>query len=86
VKKVSAIVADIATASQEQSAGIDQVNRAVAQMEAITEENAGLVEKASASSQHMALAAGDLERLISRYRIAQTGSTSDGADTVSRAA
>jgi methyl-accepting chemotaxis protein len=50
VKKVTDIVAEIAAASQEQSAGIEQVNNAVVQMDNVTQQNAALVEQASAAS------------------------------------
>ena len=50
VKKVSDIVAEIAAASREQSSGIEQVNRAVMQMDELTQQNAALVEEATAAS------------------------------------
>ena len=50
VKKVTDIVAEIAAASEEQSSGIEQVNNAVAQMDNVTQQNAALVEQASAAS------------------------------------
>jgi methyl-accepting chemotaxis protein len=53
VKKVGDIVAQIADASVEQSAGIGQVNQAVAQMDEITQQNAALAEEASAASVSM---------------------------------
>ena len=53
VKKVTDIVAEIAAASQEQSAGIDQVNNAVMQMDEMTQQNAALVEEASAAARAM---------------------------------
>lgn len=53
VKKVGDIVAEIAAASAEQSAGIGQVNQAVSQMDEITQQNAALAEQASAASVSM---------------------------------
>jgi methyl-accepting chemotaxis protein len=53
VKKVTDIVAEIAAASEEQSAGIEQVNNAVSQMDNVTQQNAALVEEASAASKAM---------------------------------
>ena len=52
-KKVSDIIAEIAAASQEQSAGIEQVNKAVTQMDQGTQQNAALVEQAAAASESM---------------------------------
>src|SRR6201992_81339 len=51
VKRVSDIVAEIAAASREQTAGIEQVTRAVMQMDEMTQQNAALVEQAPAGSQ-----------------------------------
>ena len=71
VKKVSDIVAEIAAASREQSSGIEQVNRAVMQMDEMTQQNAALVEEATAASQSMADQARDLNKMMGRYRIDQ---------------
>jgi len=70
VKKVSDIIAEIAAASREQSSGIEQVNKAVMQMDEMTQQNAALVEQATAASQSMAEQAGELNTLMERYRIA----------------
>jgi methyl-accepting chemotaxis protein len=69
VKKVSDIIAEIAAASREQSSGIEQVNRAVMQMDEMTQQNAGLVEEATASSQAMADQARRLAEILSRYQV-----------------
>jgi len=69
VKKVSDIVAEIAAASREQSSGIEQVNRAVTQMDELTQQNAALVEEATAASQAMASQARELNEMMDRYRI-----------------
>jgi len=53
VKKVVDIVNEIAAASQEQSSGIEQVNRAVMQMDEATQQNAALVEEAAAAARAM---------------------------------
>jgi methyl-accepting chemotaxis protein len=70
VKKVSDIVAEIAAASREQSSGIEQVNRAVMQMDELTQQNAALVEQATAASQAMAQQAGELNEMMGRYELA----------------
>jgi len=69
VKKVSDIVAEIAAASREQSSGIEQVNRAVMQMDELTQQNAALVEQAAAASQAMAAQARELHEMMARYRV-----------------
>ncbi|MGH8227943.1 MAG: methyl-accepting chemotaxis protein [Steroidobacteraceae bacterium] len=70
VKKVSDIVAEIAAASREQSSGIEQVNRAVMQMDELTQQNAALVEQATAASQAMAQQAGELNEMMGGYVLA----------------
>ena len=49
VRRVSAIIGEIAAASKEQSSGIEQVNKAVTGIDQITQQNAALVEEATAS-------------------------------------
>ncbi|SEL77075.1 Methyl-accepting chemotaxis protein [Atopomonas hussainii] len=51
IQKVTDIMADIAAASAEQSTGIEEVNRAVSQMDEMTQQNAALVEEAAASAE-----------------------------------
>ena len=53
VKKVSDIIAEIAAASQEQSSGIEQINKAITQMDEMTQQNAALVEEAAAASESL---------------------------------
>jgi len=69
VKKVSDIVAEIAAASREQSAGIGQVNSAVLQMDELTQQNAALVEQATSASQAMAHEAHALHEMMGGYRL-----------------
>jgi methyl-accepting chemotaxis protein len=77
VKKVTGIVAEIAAASREQSVGIEQVNRAVMQMDNNTQQNAALVEQAAAASESIVDQVQALNELISRYQVA------DGNQSVS---
>ena len=71
VKKVTDIVAEIAAASQEQSAGIDQVNHAVMQMDEMTQQNAALVEEAAAAARAMHEQAGELTRQVGFFQLNQ---------------
>ncbi|HEX5353546.1 MAG TPA: methyl-accepting chemotaxis protein [Rhodanobacteraceae bacterium] len=77
VKKVTDIVGEIAAASQEQSAGIDQVNRAVMQMDETTQQNAALVEESAAASRSLEDQASDLSRQIAFFNI-QHGEAASG--------
>lgn len=69
VKKVSDIVAEIAAASREQSAGINQVNKALLQLDEMTQQNASLVEEAAAASESMGAQARDLSELVSYFKL-----------------
>ncbi|MDO1530411.1 methyl-accepting chemotaxis protein [Fulvimonas sp. R45] len=69
VKKVTDIVAEIAAASQEQSAGIDQVNHAVLQMDEMTQQNAALVEEAAAAARSMQEQAAELSGQVGFFEL-----------------
>ena len=68
VKKVSDIVAEIVSASEEQAQGIDQVNNAVAQMDTMTQQNAALVEEATAASKQLEQQGQSLVTQVSQFR------------------
>jgi methyl-accepting chemotaxis protein len=82
VKKVTDIVAEIAAASQEQSAGIDQVNNAVSQMDEMTQQNAALVEEASAAARAMHEQASELTRQVGFFRVTGAGGADAATATV----
>jgi methyl-accepting chemotaxis protein len=64
VQKVSEIVADISSASQEQADGIEQVNKAIMQMDQMTQQNAAMVEEATASSETVSKQAYELNQTV----------------------
>ncbi|MDQ7292495.1 methyl-accepting chemotaxis protein [Stenotrophomonas sp. Sm0041] len=68
VQRVTDIMADISAASQEQSSGIEQVNQAVVQMDETTQQNAALVEEASAAARSMEEQANLLTEAVSVFR------------------
>jgi methyl-accepting chemotaxis protein len=69
VKKVSDIIAELAAGSQEQLSGIEQVNRAVTQLDQMTQQNAALVEEASAASKSMASRSQAMSDMLDRYQL-----------------
>jgi ABC-type transporter Mla subunit MlaD len=71
VKKVSDLIAEIAAASEEQDAGIQQVNTAVTQMDQVVQQNASLVEEATAATESMKAQAASLLQLVGRFRLEQ---------------
>lgn len=70
VVSMTSIMAEISSASKEQSKGIDQVATAVTQMDIVTQQNAALVEEASAAAQSMASQAETLRGAVARFRVA----------------
>jgi methyl-accepting chemotaxis protein len=69
VKKVTDVMAEIAASSMEQASGIEQVNKAVTSMDTVTQQNAALVEQASAAAHTLTEQAANLTELIARYRL-----------------
>ncbi|MGF6275937.1 methyl-accepting chemotaxis protein [Massilia sp. UYP11] len=69
VRRVSDVIAEITSASQEQRAGIEQVNGAIVQMDQVTQQNAALVEEAAAAAGAMQDQAADLARSVSVFRL-----------------
>lgn len=69
VKRAAAIMSDISSSSLEQSAGIEQVNQAITQMDEITQQNAALVEQAAAAASTMQEQAINLSQLVSVFRL-----------------
>ncbi len=69
VKRVTDIMGEIASASMEQSNGIQQVNQAISQMDEVTQQNAALVEQAAAASESLEEQAERLAILMSRFRL-----------------
>jgi len=69
VRRVTDIMAEIACASHEQSAGIDQINQAIAQMDEVTQKNSGLVEEAAAASESMQDQAHALADVVGTFRL-----------------
>ena len=69
VKSATDIVSRIADASREQSQGIEQVNRAVTQMDEMTQQNAALVEQAAAASQSIVEQIQALNSMVARYHV-----------------
>ncbi|AKZ64118.1 chemotaxis protein [Herbaspirillum hiltneri N3] len=69
VKQVSDIVGEISSASQEQSDGIENIGRAIAQLDETIQQNAALVEEAAAAAQSMEKEASTLSEVVSVFRL-----------------
>jgi methyl-accepting chemotaxis protein len=69
VRQVAAIMTEIASASREQSSGIEQINRAITQMDTVVQMNASLVEEATAAATSMASQAKGLDHSVAQFRV-----------------
>jgi methyl-accepting chemotaxis protein len=69
VRRVSDVVAEISAASSEQSTGIEEVNKAIVQMDEVTQQNAALVEQAAAAASALQEQAANLAGVVSVFRL-----------------
>ncbi|WP_416051704.1 methyl-accepting chemotaxis protein [Cupriavidus basilensis] len=73
VARVSSIVEDIASASMEQSRGIEQVNQAISQMDQVTQQNAAMVEQAASASRALQEQGQELNEVVAFFRLPGAG-------------
>ena len=71
VRRVTDIMSEIANASQEQSAGIEQVNLSIIEMDSMTQQNATLVEQAAAAAQSLQDQASELAHVVSIFKLVE---------------
>lgn len=69
IKRVNDIMAEIASASNEQAIGIDEISKAVVQMDEMTQQNAALVEEAAAAAESMQSQAQQLSDSVTSFRV-----------------
>ncbi|HXA39580.1 MAG TPA: methyl-accepting chemotaxis protein [Phenylobacterium sp.] len=71
VTQINGVVIEIAASAEEQSTGLQQVNTAVNQMDQVTQQNAAMVEEATAASHALTSEADTLARLIARFDVGE---------------
>ena len=69
IENTARIMQDISSTAVEQQAGVDQVNKAVSDMDTVTQQNAALVEEASASSTALLNQAVELVDAMSFFKV-----------------
>src|SRR5439155_22995011 len=69
IKKVAGIVSDIAAASAEQATGLEQVNKALAQMDEVTQQNSALVEENAATAKTLEQQSQGMDERVSFFRL-----------------
>ncbi|KQM22923.1 hypothetical protein ASE50_01435 [Sphingomonas sp. Leaf5] len=72
IAEIADLVATIARGADEQSSGLQQVNIAVSEMDAVTQQNAAMVEEATAAARSLASEAEALTRHVARFSVAET--------------
>ncbi|SFM84967.1 methyl-accepting chemotaxis protein [Rugamonas rubra] len=85
IRGVAAIVADITAATREQSAGLEQVNQAIVQIDTVTQQNAALVEEAAAAAGSLEEQAVQLSRVVGVFKLAGSVVVAAGVRRVARA-
>ena len=83
VRRVTDIMAEIAAASDEQSRGIQQVSLAVTEMDNVTQQNASLVEEASAAATSLEEQASRLTQAVAAFHLSDTGTRRAAAPAAS---
>jgi methyl-accepting chemotaxis protein len=73
IKSVADLVSDIAGASLEQSSGVDEVNRALTQMDEVTQQNSALVEENAATAKTLEHQAKNMDERVSFFRLDAAG-------------
>ena len=71
VRRVTDIMSEIASASAEQSAGIEQVNLSIIEMDGMTQQNAALVEQSAAAAQSLQDQAAELSHVVSIFKLVE---------------
>lgn len=84
VEKNTKLIQEIAAASIEQNAGVDQINNAIQQLNKVTQQNAAASEELSTSSEELASQAKQLKELISFFNIGNNYSTQKNMTNTSR--
>ena len=69
VAEVNALIREIAQASAEQSRGVEEMNKALIRLEAVTEHNVTLVQQATGSAVQLSREAAELARLVGGFRL-----------------
>jgi methyl-accepting chemotaxis protein len=79
IKKVTAVVNEIANASMEQSTGIEQINKALTQMDEVTQQNSALVEENAATAKTLEHQAKSMDERVAGFRLRGGSATAGGA-------
>jgi len=79
IQRVADIIGEISSASHEQTAGIEQINEAIVQMDGVTQQNAGMVEEAAAAAEALQDQAAKLAELVSVFKVGMQAAAPNAA-------
>jgi methyl-accepting chemotaxis protein len=80
IKKTAELVQDVAAASTEQSGGVTQINKAMSQVDTVTQRNASSAEELSSTAEELAAQSEQLQQLMTFFRVAGEQPTNRGGD------
>jgi methyl-accepting chemotaxis protein len=83
IRKTTDLVQEVAAASSEQSSGVAQINRAMSQVDEVTQRNASAAEELAATAEEMAAHTRALQQLVAFFRDGEAGTLTVGAVRVS---
>jgi len=84
IKKVAEIVAEIANASTEQAGGIDQINKALAQMDEVVQQNSALVEESAATAKMLEQQAQAMSERVANFKVDAATAAAQSAGGIRR--
>ena len=85
VQQVADVIGRIAVASSEQSMGVDDINRAIAQLDAVTHQNAALVEQSATAAHEFEVEAGRLGDVVGAFKMDRMQERDRAVEMVKRA-
>jgi methyl-accepting chemotaxis protein len=80
IKKTAELVQDVAAASTEQSGGVTQINKAMSQVDTVTQRNASSAEELSSTAEELAAQSEQLQQLMTFFRVAGEQPANRGGD------
>ena len=84
IGEIADLIANIATSAEQQSTGLQQVNTAVNEMDGVTQQNAAMVEQATAAARSLAEEAETLNRQVSQFRLKSASGSGGSTNPVHR--
>src|SRR5262249_18864712 len=69
IRKTTEVVQEVSAASQEQASGVNQVSKAIAQMDMVTQRNAAAAEELSSTAEELSAQAEALQQLMNYFKV-----------------